>query len=51
MTAHLAQFGAREVPRGDYRLLLDAAAAVPAAWIEAPEPDALEAAILALGGR
>ncbi len=48
VTAHLAQFGACEVSRDAYRTQLAAAAAVPARWIGAPEPAALEAAIRGL---
>jgi leucyl/phenylalanyl-tRNA--protein transferase len=48
VTAHLAQFGACEVPRETYRTLLAAAAGVPARWITTPEPAALDAAIRAL---
>ena len=48
VTAHLAQFGAREVPRETYRTMLAEAAAAPAAWIGAPDPATLETAIRAL---
>ena len=48
VTAHLSQFGAREVPRETYRAMLAEAAAVPAAWISDPEPALLEAGIRAL---
>jgi leucyl/phenylalanyl-tRNA--protein transferase len=41
VTAHLAQFGAREIPRKQYKVLLDRAAAMPARWLAAPTPEAL----------
>ena len=48
VTAHLAQFGAREVPRETYRVMLAEAAATQAGWTPAPDPAALDAAIRAL---
>ena len=48
VTAHLAQFGAREIPREAYRTLLAEAAAIPAAWVGAPDNATLENAIRAL---
>jgi leucyl/phenylalanyl-tRNA--protein transferase len=51
VTAHLAQFGAEEVPREDYKARLAAALEVPARLIAAPEPDALAAEIRALAAR
>jgi leucyl/phenylalanyl-tRNA---protein transferase len=45
VTAHLAQFGAREIPRKLYKLTLDRAASVPARWLAAPDPALLEAEI------
>ena len=45
VTAHLAQFGAVEVPRDEYKLDLAAAVDIPAAWPAAPAPDVLDAAI------
>lgn len=47
LTAHLAQFGATEIPRADYKARLAAALEVPAIW---PDPDAatLEAEIRAM---
>ena len=48
VTAHLAQFGTREIPREDYKARLAAAVDVPARWLAAPAPTALEAAIRAL---
>lgn len=48
VTAHLAQFGAQEIPRDQYRLLLAQAVEEPARWIPDPGPDALQAEIAAL---
>jgi leucyl/phenylalanyl-tRNA--protein transferase len=48
LTAHLARFGAVEVPKGDYKRLLEAAIAVPAQWLPAPDPALLEAEIRAM---
>ncbi len=45
VTTHLAQFGADEIPREDYKAQLAAAVAVPAAWLAAPDPAELEAEI------
>lgn len=43
VTTHLQQFGAVEMPRTDYRRLLEAAVDRPASFPEAPEPAALRA--------
>jgi leucyl/phenylalanyl-tRNA--protein transferase len=48
LTAHLARFGAVEVPKGDYKRRLEAAIAVPAQWLPAPDPALLEAEIRAM---
>jgi leucyl/phenylalanyl-tRNA---protein transferase len=48
LTDHLAQFGAREIPRADYKRRLANAVAAPAEWLAAPAPAALEAEIRAL---
>ncbi len=48
VTAHLAQFGAHEIPRARYKALLDKAAAQHARWIAAPDPVLLEAEIRAV---
>ncbi len=45
VTAHLAQFGAREIPRGQYRAMLEQAAIAPARWIATPDPVMLRAEI------
>jgi leucyl/phenylalanyl-tRNA--protein transferase len=45
VTTHLAQFGADEIPREDYKTQLAAAVAVPAVWLAAPDPAELEAEI------
>jgi leucyl/phenylalanyl-tRNA--protein transferase len=43
VTAHLARFGATEIPRADYKSLLAEAVRTPAAWPAAPDPAALDA--------
>ena len=48
VTAHLAQFGAMELPRSDYKTLLGAAIEAPARWLAAPEPAALQAELRAM---
>lgn len=48
VTAHLAQFGAHEIPRARYKALLDKAAAQHARWLAAPDPVLLEAEIRAV---
>ncbi len=45
VTRHLAQFGADEIPRDRYKMLLAGAVQVPARWLPAPDPAALEAEI------
>ena len=49
VTAHLTQFGACEIPRAHYRLLLAEALASPARFLPAPPAAALAQAIAALG--
>ena len=51
VTAHLAQFGAREIPRPLYKAKLAAAVDLPAVWLPEPDPDALEAEFRALAAR
>ena len=48
LTDHLAQFGAHEIPRADYKRRLAAAVMTPADWISRPYPAMLEAEIRAL---
>jgi leucyl/phenylalanyl-tRNA--protein transferase len=48
VTAHLSQFGAREVPRAQYKVLLDRAASAPGHWIVEPDAVRLEAEIRAM---
>jgi leucyl/phenylalanyl-tRNA--protein transferase len=48
ITAHLAKFGAVEIPRGDYHVLLSQAVEVPARFNPAPDPALLAAEIAAL---
>ena len=45
VTAHLAQFGAEELVREEYKTQLNQALAAPAEFVAAPEPAALEAEI------
>ncbi|MEO8713594.1 MAG: leucyl/phenylalanyl-tRNA--protein transferase [Acetobacteraceae bacterium] len=51
VTGHLAQFGAREVPRDDYRVHLTAALNAPASWIVELDAATLEHEIRALAAR
>ena len=51
VTGHLAQFGAREVPREHYKAMLAVAVDRPARWRAAPDPAVLRAEIQALAGR
>ena len=51
VTTHLGQFGAYEIPRAQYKTLLDHAATAPARWIAAPDADVLAAEIRAIAGR
>jgi leucyl/phenylalanyl-tRNA--protein transferase len=51
VTAHLAQFGAIELPRNDYRARLAAAVDLPARWLLQPGRPSLSAEFLALAGR
>ncbi|RYJ02830.1 MAG: leucyl/phenylalanyl-tRNA--protein transferase [Acetobacteraceae bacterium] len=48
LTEHLAQFGAHEIPRADYKRRLATAVATPADWISRPYPAMLEAEIRAI---
>jgi leucyl/phenylalanyl-tRNA--protein transferase len=48
LTAHLARFGAVELPKADYKRLLEAAIAVPGRWWANPDPALLEAEIRAM---
>ncbi len=50
LTAHLAQFGAHEIPKEAYRRRLAAALEVAARWIPAIEPAVLAAEIRAMRG-
>jgi leucyl/phenylalanyl-tRNA--protein transferase len=45
ITAHLARFGAVEVPRTAYRTLLADALEAPVAWLPVPDPAAMAAEI------
>jgi leucyl/phenylalanyl-tRNA--protein transferase len=49
VTAHLAQFGAFEVPRARYKAMLAEAVGTPARFITAPPPGLLAATIAGLG--
>jgi leucyl/phenylalanyl-tRNA--protein transferase len=48
VTTHLAQFGAAEIARDDYKALLAQAVEVPARWISAPSPALLRGEIRAM---
>jgi leucyl/phenylalanyl-tRNA--protein transferase len=48
VTSHLARFGTIELPRDDYKLALANAVAVPARWLAAPDPVALDQALRGL---
>jgi leucyl/phenylalanyl-tRNA--protein transferase len=48
VTAHLAQFGAREIPRDEYKARLAAALETTARWLPQPDPAVLRAEIDAL---
>jgi leucyl/phenylalanyl-tRNA--protein transferase len=43
VTSHLAQFGAEEIPRDTYRVLLARALEARAMWLDSPEPAVLAA--------
>jgi leucyl/phenylalanyl-tRNA--protein transferase len=48
LTAHLARFGAVEIPKAEYKRLLAAALDVPARWRASPDAALLEAEIRAM---
>lgn len=48
ITAHLARFGAVEIPRAEYRRRLADALDAPAEWLPSPDPAALSAEIASL---
>ncbi len=50
VTAHLAQFGAVELPRDGYKARLAAAIEVPARWIASPDPGVLSGELRSLAG-
>jgi leucyl/phenylalanyl-tRNA--protein transferase len=50
LTAHLARFGAVEIPKAEYKRLLNDALEVPAQWLAAPDPALLAAEIRLLRG-
>ena len=50
VTSHLAQFGAHEIPRAQYKAMLAEAVALPARFEAAPEAGTLAEAIAGLGG-
>jgi leucyl/phenylalanyl-tRNA--protein transferase len=49
VTTHLMQFGAREIPRDEYKSMLTRAIAVGASWVAQPDPLELAAAVRGLG--
>ncbi len=50
-TGHLMRFGAREIPRDEYRRRLNEATAQPAVWLSNPDPTILAAEFLAIAGK
>lgn len=51
VTAHLAQFGAEEIPRDTYKTRLAAVVDEPAVWLPEPDPEVLEAEFRHLAAR
>jgi leucyl/phenylalanyl-tRNA--protein transferase len=51
VTSHLAQFGAFEIPRDEYKLRLARAVEMPARWLADPDWSLLAAEFAALAGR
>jgi leucyl/phenylalanyl-tRNA---protein transferase len=51
ITGHLMRFGAREIPRDEYKARLAAAVALDVAWLPDPDHSALEAEFLVLAGK
>jgi len=51
VTNHLAQFGAREIPREVYKQRLAEAVILPAVWLGDPDSDTLEREFRHLAGR
>jgi leucyl/phenylalanyl-tRNA---protein transferase len=51
ITGHLMRFGAREIPRDEYKARLATAVALDVAWLPDPDPGALEAEFLVLAGK
>jgi leucyl/phenylalanyl-tRNA--protein transferase len=51
VTAHLAQFGAVEIPRERYRTLLAEAVDLPAQWLPDPDPARMEPEFHAIAAR
>jgi leucyl/phenylalanyl-tRNA--protein transferase len=51
VTAHLAQFGAMEIPRDTYKLRLAAAVERPALWLPRPDPAVLAVEIRAIASK
>jgi leucyl/phenylalanyl-tRNA--protein transferase len=50
VTAHLAQFGAHEIPRERYKQMLAAVVDLPAHWLANPDASELEAEIRSMAG-
>jgi leucyl/phenylalanyl-tRNA--protein transferase len=51
VTDHLGQFGAEEIPRADYRVLLATAVEAPAIWLPDPPPAELAREFRVLAGK
>jgi leucyl/phenylalanyl-tRNA--protein transferase len=51
ITTHLTRFGAREIPRDEYKARLAIAIEAPAAWLPSPAPAALAQEFMAIAGK
>ena len=51
VTAHLTQFGAREIPRPSYKIQLARAVEARATWLPSPDPDVLTAEFRAMAAK
>jgi leucyl/phenylalanyl-tRNA--protein transferase len=51
VTAHLTQFGAREIPRPSYKIQLARAVEARATWLPSPDPDVLTAEFRAIAAK
>ena len=51
LTTHQPRFGAREIPRDEYKARLAIAIEAPAAWLPSPAPAALAQEFMAIAGK